>query len=388
MLKRFCCLYRVLLCLAVIGFPAMEAGAAEYTVTPSLKLRETYDDNVFFKGDDDFEHLASPALEIGVRKDTSALNVSCGWEISKYAQHNELDTVDQAYGLSTKAFLNPLLQIGLSGEYVADYTFVSALEESGLLAERTKRKRGTLGPSVILVLDPRNTLRGDSLFEKTQYQSDRYSDYWMEGFNVTWTHALLEKQTGVIFEAGAYLVDFDRPDEDLRQYVYRGLAGFEHRLTETVIMTFKAGGSHTKSDFRESNGRSDQEDSGFVLNGSVEWKGERMSLSADISRDLTPSIDEEIIIRDRVRSGLGYRFTEKLRGNLSGAYYRSKTQRVLEDKKRHTFVVHPSMAYGFTKDIALLLGYGYTWSENEVTSDTKDRNRVFLELSMAWPRQY
>lgn len=373
-------------CMIGLCFVGTRVDAADYTVIPSLKLRETYDDNVFFKDVSDFEHLISPGLAVKAKRDTAELELRGRCDISEYADHSELNTVEQAYGLSASALLNPLLEISLSGDYVNDYTFHSALEESGLVAERSKRKSVTLGPRVSVVVAPRYTLLFDYVFEKTEYSFEDYADYWMHGLTVTLGHDLLEEQTSIFFGGGAHMVDFDRWVGQLRQYSYRAFAGLRHGFTENLHLSLRGGARHTKSESEEPGGTFTDRDWGFIFDGALEWQSERTTVSGYVRRDIAPSIYDEIITRDRVGTVFQYRFTERFRGDVTAEYYRSETEGVSEKRKVQTFWVRPALQYRITDHVRLRSGYWFTTSENRVTDETENRNRVFLQLKADWPQ--
>ncbi|MBN1841127.1 MAG: outer membrane beta-barrel protein [Deltaproteobacteria bacterium] len=382
--------FLLLFSLGMACFVVVDAGAAQYVVTPSVELQETYDDNVFLKEIDDFEHLISPGLVFDVRTERTELKAGGAWDISDYQRHSELDSVDQTYEFSASVNPSELWRLDFSGQYKDDYTFISALEESGIIADRSRRKRATLEPGVAIVLDPRNTLEFSYDFVKTQYDLERYPDYRVHGPNLTWIHGLMNERTSIICSAGATLVDFEETSGDLnvRQRTYRGLAGIDHRFSETLQLRLLAGASYTESKFPRAGLSVEEKDTGLIVDGALEWRLERLSLSGNVNRDITPSIYGENVTRDRVRAGLRYRFTEKLRSGLSVSYYHTETDGLVDREKRLTYSVRPSMIYRFTEDVDLRLGYAYTWTENEITDYSQERNRFFLELAVAWPKTF
>ena len=56
-----------------------DASASEHVITPSVKVGETYDDNVFLQDVDDFEHLISPGVRLDSRTDRTELEATCTW---------------------------------------------------------------------------------------------------------------------------------------------------------------------------------------------------------------------------------------------------------------------------------------------------------------------
>jgi opacity protein-like surface antigen len=393
--SRLSILFLLSLSLAIV----LPAWSAEHIVTPSVQLSETYDDHVFFENVDDFEHRVTPALKLDARTDRAQWQTSAAWDISEYQRHSELNTVDQTYGFSAAVAPGDLWRFNLAGQYVDDYTFRSALEETGIVAKRSKRKSGKVQPGAAFLLDSRNTLALTYEFTKTQYQLEGYPDYEVHGLNVSWFHDLLNERTRVIWAVSADQADFEDPDGDVKQRTYRALAGLDHRFTEKLQFRLTAGARYTESEFPRTESvfippdsievttkTEEEEDSGFIVDGALKWGAEKLSLSASVSRDVTPSIYGEIITRNRVSCGLTYQWSEKLRGGLSAAYYLSETDGVVRQQEWETYTVGPSMTYTLTPDINLQLGYGYTHSEDQDTDRSQDRNRAFVQLTMAWPK--
>ena len=376
-------LFSLFFCLTLLAF--MDARAAEYTVTPSVSLRETYDDNIFFRDVDDFEHLISSGLGFGIRTETSEIQASGTWDISEYQRHNELDTVDQTYGLSAGLTPGPLWRFDFMGEFRDDYTFVSALEESGVLAESSRRKRVQLQPSATMVVDSRNRVELSYDFTKVQYRLESYPDYRVQGASLVWQHDLINERTTVLCSLGGNYVDFEASGGDVKQQTYRVLAGIDHKFTETLQLTFMVGPRFTESEFPRGGATVDDDKTGAIVDATLDWRLERLHFSANANRDITQSIYGENMTRDRLRLGLMYQFTEKFRSNLSTAYYESETDGFIDDEKRQTCSVRPSVAYRLTKDLDLRVGYAYTWTENKLTDDSEEQNRVFAELSLRWP---
>jgi len=392
-----CSVLWILFYLGPAYFMVLPVRAAEYVITPSVTLRETYDDNVYFRDVDDFEHLISPALELDGRTDLARVQTACAWDISKYPRHDELDSVDQRYRLSGTVSPNPLLQLNISGRYAYDYTFVSTLEESGLVAERSRRTSATVQPGATFILDPRNTLEFSYEFNKTRYDFERYPDYVVHGLNLTWFHALRNERTRIICLLGGNWADFDQNDGEVRQRTCRALAGIDHQWRETLQVTLTAGAHYTESkfpktelvfvppaSFTSTTTNLEEDDRGFIVDGTLNWRLEPITLSASVNRDVAPSIYGENITRDRVRAALTYRLSDNIRCTLATAYYRNETEGFVQEEKWQTYSARCTITYQFTEDINLQLGYAYTWTENRITDRSEDRNRIFLQLATAW----
>jgi predicted porin len=395
-----CSIFWMLFLLTLSWAMVLPAWSAGYMVTPSLQLSETYDDQVFFEDEEDFEHRITPALKLDVRTDRAQWQTSAAWDISEYQRHSELNTVDQAYGFSAAVTPGELWRFNLSGQYAEDYTFRSALEETGIVAKRSKRKSVSVQPGAAFVLDPRNTLALTYDFSETRYRLEEYADHEVHGLSMSWFHDLLNERTRLIWAVSADRADFEEAEGDVKQRTYRALAGLEHQFTEMLQFRLTAGARYTESEFPRTESvfvppdsievitkTEEEEDSGFIVDGTLQWGSEKLGISASVSRDVTPSIYGEVITRNRVSAGLTYQWSEKLRWGLSAAYYLSETDGVVQDQEWETYSLGPAVTYTFSRDINLQLGYGYTRSEDQDTDRPEERNRAFVQLTMAWPKQ-
>jgi outer membrane protein assembly factor BamA len=198
-------------------------------------------------------------------------------------------------------------------------------------------------------------------------------------------HALLNEKSRLIFQMGASDATYKQTTADVDQTTYRGLVGFDHAFTEMTRMRILGGAHYTESDFPGAGRSFDEDETGFLVDASADWTGERLSLSAGVNRDIAQSIYGENMTRDQVDAGMEFRWTERLRSNLSAAYRRSETEGIIRDEEWTTYTVRPSMNYRITETIRFSMGYAYTWTENEISDDREERNRVFVQLAMGWP---
>ncbi|HID30053.1 MAG TPA: hypothetical protein EYP19_08620, partial [Desulfobacterales bacterium] len=335
-----------LFCLGSGYLNVLPVRAAEYVITPSITLRETYDDSVYLEDTDDFEHRISPALSLDATTETAAWQATCAWDILEYQRQDELDSVQQTYGLSGTLSPSTLLQLNLSGRYAYDYTFASTLEESGVVAERSRRRSTTVAPGSTIVLTPRNTLELSYQFNKTEYDLEDYDDYVVHGPNLTLSHDLKNERTRFLCVLGGNWTNFDQNDQDVRQRTYRAQVGVDHQWTETLQVTLTAGAGYTESKFSRTElvfvppgsvttttETVKEDQTTFILDGSLSWRLEPITFSVGVNRDIAPSIYGEVMTSDRISANLGYRLAEEVQFTLGTAYYRSETGGLVEDAK-------------------------------------------------------
>jgi hypothetical protein len=409
--------YRLILLISFLALTNQGAVAAagEYRITPALGYRVAYDDNVFFKDTSDWEHRISPRLDVDLRTENSQIGGRAQVDISEYDRHSEFDTTDQLYEIHADTMPNERYQLSFSGSYQDDYTFVDALETSGIIADRSRRKRYSLEPGAAFSLSPRDTLRVFYMFRKIDYSLDRYNDTAVNSAGLTWAHALRNERTTLLttVSASRAVYEEDEPEwfltaaggavqrtEDVTQETLRLWLGAEHAWSETLDASLQGGLYYTESEFpalseplvrvavpgfppaykMERN-----YDSGFILDGMLNWQWERWRLSLSVNRDVSESIYGEDVTRERILVSVGHRLAERWDLGCSAAYYQSKTEGFGQEEDRQTRNVGPSMTYRITERLDLRMGYRYTWTENENTNESEERNRIFAQLSMGWP---
>ncbi len=128
----------------------------QHGITASLRLRETYDDNIQFTGDDDFIHEISPAIALSAVSELTELQFSAEIDIIEYQNNGSLSSVDQYYQALGGLALEERVELDLVATYVKDTTFSSELEETGIVVKSTDRTTSRSKPrSNILAEAPR-----------------------------------------------------------------------------------------------------------------------------------------------------------------------------------------------------------------------------------------
>ena len=107
MMRRLYWILGIICCLGGALWAPVGLGAAECSVTPALKLQETYDDNLFLENVDDFEHRIAGSLELKARSERAEFTTKGLWDVSEYQRYDELDTVDQLYQVSGRVDPSP-----------------------------------------------------------------------------------------------------------------------------------------------------------------------------------------------------------------------------------------------------------------------------------------
>jgi opacity protein-like surface antigen len=397
----------------------LKAYAAEKRLTPSITLRNTYDDNIFLDEGSDLELSASPKLEYMYSTPTSSLSLAAAVDIYRYLDEDQYDRENQAYSLNSKYPLNERLSLSLGANFNIDYTFEEALEETGEVTQKNKRHRYSLAPGLEYQLAPRYFLRLNPSINMVDYRSgdnDDDRDYQTYGLNLVLGHEWTAKTTlFLMLDYGLTDVDdlklsglnvlgtqtkYGQFDQE--QHVYQAMVGVEHQYTRNLSFSLRAGTSLSTTEYEEvrplflgglivgtATKDIDEENTGLVVEGGLDYEMQRSNLSLDLSRSVSQSTDGESINRNRVRFSITRYFSERLRGILNASYVRSKSVSDADDVgdgvDTETYSFSPGLSYVLTENSALELRYNYRAVDDDVDDDHDQRNRIYLQYSWSFP---
>jgi hypothetical protein len=129
--------------------------------------------------------------------------------------------------------------------------------------------------------------------------------------------------------------------------------------------------------------------SGTLFGGTVNYRiSERTTIGADASQNIQPSGVGTITKVTAMGASLNHGFSERLRGQIGGAWRRSTipgTDSGTTGLRSEFSNVGVSMSYDLARDWLLTVGARRDWSDQRGLS--ADANVVFLSLAWNWPNQ-
>lgn len=360
---------------------------AETRFTPSMSLRTAYDDNTLGKKVSDAELALTPAFAFEGGSELTRLALQGRLDALRYLEHDEYNRENAQLGADFSHRPSERLTLRLGAKWVRDHTVESEFDESGITTENIARNYYSASPGLTLRVSERDELSMDGSAGLMRYERTGYTDYDTGGLTATWSHALGEGLWRIIGQGGVQAYRFDRVDGQTEQRVLSALAGVAWKASETLEFQVLGGVSRTDSDVDFDRGPS-IDDSQLTFSGSVSgtWTDEvwRLTLSAD--RSESPSTYGELITRDRLRASFGRNLTERLYLGAQLAWYMSKTAGLVRDENTRTYSVGPTLRFRLTEDWTVDGGYQYTHEDDREAKEVTDRNRVYLGVTMAWPK--
>lgn len=359
-------------------------------LVPSLKVKETYDDNVTFSRtdkQDDFVTSINPELMLEYATELLSLESRAALDLLRYADDSDLDTENYRLGLTGR--YGVLERFTLSGNfsYLKDTTLESELEETGLVNLREDRERYTGGGGISYKLSERSDVGLDYTYGDTRYDSQDQVDY--DSHSLTFSYNRYFNDQLDVFTIQPYYVG---RDSDISQTDNYGLSlGWAHAFSETWRMTCFLGARYTEIDYVYSPWyRGKESTRGGVADMSVAKTGEITTATIGYSRDLHYSSYGEPIETDKIYLRANRMMTRRLGVAFSGSLYftESEGEFLVEDSSH--VELSPSLNYRLTRQHSLRAGYSYSRHCDKTRSRNEDydRHRAWVLLDFRFPQDW
>lgn len=394
--------------------------AEEHMIFPDLRVRTTYDDNVFFDEVSDFELLASPTLTYRMLHETGLFQLSAGADVYRYLEETQYDRVNQRYNLVLDHELTPTLAAGMEARFAVDHTFTTELQEFGLVTDKNRRKLYSASPHFTWDLNPRHTLKMDLRWKRVDYSDSADSDdrdYNNYGLSLAlfreWTERIflvgqvsgdlteLDDQVLTATDASGDSIKFGSFDE--RHYSIEALAGVDYEMSEILDLSLRFGGGRTEIESEEKTLQfmgplivgtqsmdADEGEWQYLFRARLDWQQEYFHLGLVGSRDFIPRFDGENIKRTRFQVYFDYDIGARFVLEAWGSYVQSKSvggnDDISEDEvDAQSYAFSPGLRYRITPDCSLAAHYEYRGIDDDVDDEFQNRQRIWLELSYRWP---
>jgi len=374
-----------LLCLAC----PVEALADDFTVTPSISLRQEYNDNILFSADgelDDFITTLTPALRLRERTERFDLKIESELDAVGYWEYDKLNAFDTRQNASAAYRLTPLLSLSAAARYEKDSRSDRDLETTGQALRHSKREKQYYSGG--FQWTPSETVQTaiTGFYGRNDYDYRRYVDSEYGGFSAAAAMDLagyLPKATG---KANFAYVRYDYTTTITKDYLFT--VGLDYDISERLTVSGELGPRFTRSDYY---GRSGEN-----------W-GVGGKLGADFQVDELTGLSFFISQETADRSGGGgtvdrttvdFSIRRKIHGELSMAldarYRRNKSQDDISiyDTDEDYYSLSPRLTYKLTDDLSVQTVYRYTTLKEDVSgagTRVTRRNLVFAELTCRVP---
>jgi hypothetical protein len=372
-----------------------DAVGDEFKLTPSLAVKEEYNDNILYSPTDaqkDFIATLSPGLALTDRTERMNISLSGRLDHRLYSSHSDLNATDQYYEGTGKYAFTPRLNLSGKALYSRDSRTDRDFETTGLSFTNVKRERQNYTVSGDYLLSEKTMTTFSYDYLNDTYDSLSRTDMEANTFNLGFIRDMSTVLESTKARMNMGYAKYNVPGIKIDNY--EATIGIDRAFNEKWNLLFDGGSRYTRSQFTITEFvlvppfsiERKEKNSGWGVVGqlALTYKGERNSGKISANLDVLPASGYSgSTERTSFAFYVSRRFTYEFYGTLSGGYYinRSKagefsTQRIDED----TIGLTPSIRYEFDKDKAIEASYTYNRTKYNVSGDEAQRNTFFVRF--------
>lgn len=364
--------------IASIFLPAV-SYAVEYSIVPSVSLREEVNDNILMTAGPHStvwgSHL-SPSFRFSAAMERWRLDGDFWSSISRYVGEDGLDMNDASLRLSSE-YNTELDRWRLFGAMTRDAAWKSELLETGLVLGLQRRTLGAIGGSWRRTVTERVSVKGELEYREARYSDDRSGglfDYQLLIGTIETIYALSEKDQ---LSASLEILDY-RADSVGVESKNMGLSlSWVHPVSETFQWTLSVGVRELFTHFSSGGETQKSEEFGWLAAAMLQKKWERTLLKGDFIQQIDPSGAGYLIEVNRLSGAIEQKLTENMVGSLVANFYRTRPlQGDLSPPDSIAYNVGPRWSWHWIEEWSMLFDYRYAWLKRDDGSHPIHSNSI------------
>jgi hypothetical protein len=378
----------------VVMLTVSTAMADEFKLTPSIAVRQEYNDNIFFDynsrvAEDSFITRVMPGLELIDRTERFDLRLT-GFVIPYiYWSDSNLNSVEQKYSGKVSYFLTPRLRVGADAAVGVDHQPDRDITSTGLSYRDDRRIQQRYGGDAAYEFTERTTGTLGYTYGREDWRSDDpdIEDYQSHAAVLGLSRDLGEaKGITVGFVKGGYTYyDYETSTTD---YGF-GVLGVKHRLSEIFNVSVDAGASYAYTEYDVQNRKGSDSTWGPAAHAGLEYVGERTHASVNAFYDVAPaSGDNAPAQRLAMTFDIGHLMTEYMRiGLFTGVFHnKSLADNDVADKYEYlSYTFNPSLRWEIVREVTLEAGYIFTYVDDREADAIASRNLGYIQIAYGLP---
>ncbi|GAO34654.1 hypothetical protein SCT_0033 [Sulfuricella sp. T08] len=395
-------------------FSSGAAVAAEWSIEPSVSLREEYNDNIRFVTSPHpgvWQSRLSPSIRMSSNTEVAEVSGLAQLNIIQFAGDPQVENRnDQVFSLLTR-YQSELNAWAMNVSYKQDST-ADERNTTGVAQNFTQRSTLSLSPSWMRTLTERSSLNLDYSYQEVKYgaHTNNLNDYTSQQVGGTLQYRLTEQdqvslsanysksdyapETKVSDPSPFYLSTTTLNKSDLSNVQL----GIDHAFSETLRGSLTLGKRNTITMKEQSqalclglacatpvNVKSETQSAGTTFSANLGKTFESSTVSGFASRDTNAS-GSGLVETDKFGVSLNRSLTEKLTGSFDATAYRTKYIDATAPASRY-YTFEPKLNWRFTEWWTLDAGYRYARSESDAVTNATTANVVYLNLVYNWPKK-
>ncbi|HEU4684718.1 MAG TPA: hypothetical protein VFS39_09490 [Nitrospira sp.] len=370
------------------------AGAAEWSLVPSMAVQGVYNDNLLLTPlphRETYGFWLSPGAEFGGT--TERLEVS-GRAAADFVSY---------YGGQDSSFTNIHLpvtaryktekdQFAFTGGFVRDNTLMGELLTTGVVLQFTQRNQWNVYPSWSRNVTEKLSVQSSVQFVDTTYENGvRLSlvDYQLLGGTGGVSYQVTERDLVQVVGSYAGFRTTNAPSPFRANFPGLNVV-LNHAFTETVSGSVYGGPRFVTTTSAVGGGSVTTHDTVWLFGANVAKKFDNGSVQATVARDIVPSGFGLLIQTDRASVSGSYKISERLTASLDTAGFitSSPTKSAIGASFPETRFVNitPKIGWQFMEWWKVELSYTFRWRDVDTFSDPATSNGTVLMLTYYPPK--
>jgi len=378
------------------------AMGAEWSVVPSIQLKEEYEDNIHLSTkthDTVWGSAVSPSVQLVRTDPTSVAKVGARLSFNRYSGDDVRDRDVQYLTLSSRKS-TPRGRWALKGSFTRDTTLTRLVEaesdtadeeeladaediDEGLVQFEARRNRLVLEPSWSQNLTERMAFRLGYRLRDVYYsdaEGTSLYDYQAHSVEVELIRRVTElDRLGIM----ARYSEYRAPEVNSEANTSTFLASLDHAFSETLRGIVEVGMQNTSS----MEGALEDETTGYTLDMRVTKElNQSTNYRLELKHDVMPSGAGHVVQSDRFNIRFRSKITSKLTFLLSGKFFRNKSfDSSTTNEDRRYYSIEPNLRWLLTRKWSVDGYYRYRYQKYDNAAASAQGNTVSLGVRYAWP---
>jgi hypothetical protein len=340
--------------------------AKEYSIDYRVASAVSYNDNEGLSREDERATSgAQIALPISFKMRGEQASASFLSELKSYKfDDSGYDSNDQNFA-SNAAYQLELGSVSGNAGYMRGSTRSTEFLDTGRIGGiATRIERANAGASGAYFLTEKSRAFVSVNYAQTDYASPRYIGGTVIASSFGAAHQWTERTS--LSLRGNVARYQNNADRQTTSNIIGSKAGFVSVLSENLDVTFNGGITYvvTSLDTNSPISLPDSKNTGYVVDGAVNYRQERYSLSASLVRNIRPTGNGDLSIFDQVRMTYRYQLSDLSRFNASFLGGNTEALDGPIDNGRTFAQVGLGMSYKLTPSWVLSSAYTYRYQDN------------------------
>ena len=372
---------------AIALLTSASAQAKEYSIDYNVSGGASYNDNEGLSRED--ERATSGvriALPISFEMRGDQASASFLSELKSYKfDDSGYDSNDQNFE-SSAAYQLELGSVSGKAGYMRGSTLGTEFLDTGRIGGvATRVERATAGGNGIYILTEKSRAYVTLNYVQTDYASPRYIGGTVINSSFGAAHQWTERTS---LSLGGNVSRYqNNADRQTTSDIIGSRAGFESVLSENLDVALTGGISYvtTSFDTNSATSRPDSDTTAYVVNGAVNYRQERYSLSATLARNIRPTGNGDLNIFDQVNMTYRYQLSDLSGFNASLLGGNTEALEGAIDNDRRFAQIGLGISYKLAASWSVSGDYTYRYQDNG--SGSAQSNAVEIRLTFN-PKEY